>query len=100
MKAMLAEALPNSCLLQAVVDGLGVAEPEESCDLLSLEHRLASAIAEAGLLRTVVSSLVGAFPVVRGYQPPFTHSLLLIVLQPGHRPGLRSSGAGGGGPGL
>lgn len=100
MKALLAESLPKSRLLQAVVDSLQSAGPDEPCELFSLEQRFAAAIAGAGLLRTVVRSLVGSLLAVSRYRPPFTHSLLLIVLQPGHQPGLRSCGAGGGGPGF
>lgn len=100
MKAVLAESLPSGRLLQAVVDSVRFAGPDEPRDALSLDQRFATAIARAGLLRTVVRSLVVGPSVVRRYLAPFTHSLLLMVLQPGHRPGLRSSGAGGGGPGL
>ena len=96
MKAVPAESLPNSGLLQAV----GNARADDPCEVWSLEQRFAAAIAGVGLLRTVVRSLVGGLLAVWRYQPPFSHSLLLIVLQPGHQPGLRSCGAGGGGPGL
>ncbi|MCG8593601.1 MAG: hypothetical protein MI785_04415 [Kiloniellales bacterium] len=105
MKAVLAEPLLESRLLQAVADCLRpcpeAPAPEAPADDTPslLEARLAAAIAGAGLLRRVVRTLIGGLPLDAGFRPAFTFSLLLTTLQPGHRPGLRSAGAGGGGPG-
>ena len=100
MKAVLAEPLLESRLLQAVADCLRP-RPEAPADDTPplLEARLAAAIAGAGLLRRVVRTLIGGLPLDAGFRPAFTFSLLLTTLQPGHRPGLRCAGAGGGGPG-
>ena len=99
MKAVLTESLLDSQLLQAVADCLRPLQEGPSDSTLSLEARLAAAIAGARLLQGVVRSLIGGLSAGADFRPAFTLSLLLVILQPGHRPGLRSAGAGGGGPG-
>ncbi len=99
MKALAAKSLLDSRLLQRVAESVWRAGPPETPDTMSLEERLVAVLAETEVLRSLVRSLLAGALRARDDRLPCSASLLLVVLQPCCRPGLRCSGAGGGGPG-